>query len=200
MCNTSALLDHRELTRNANKSAAGRRWFVRFCQLQSSGETRAAYCREAVRHPGARTHRHGACQCWHCAGRSRPIGPWGTSSQNVVRNTITLRSGRQFDVQYSRPTWRPAPLIVMLPGLNQTPALFEAATQAYAFGRTNGITIAYGYPAPPPAACPRGTRALAAAANRRTTSPICGLSSPPPSRSRVSTCTASTSSACPTAA
>jgi hypothetical protein len=61
---------------------------------------------------------------------SRPTGPWGTTSQNFVRSTLTLPSGRQFDVQYARPQWRPAPLILMLPGLNETSAQLDSAAQA----------------------------------------------------------------------
>lgn len=79
---------------------------------------------------------------------SRPTGRWGTTSQNIVRKTVTLSSGRQFDVQYAQPTWRPEPLIVMLPGLNQTPAQLDSVAQAYAFGRAHGATIAYGQAAP----------------------------------------------------
>jgi poly(3-hydroxybutyrate) depolymerase len=77
---------------------------------------------------------------------TRPTGKWGTTSQNIPRRTIMLASGRQFDIQYPQPAWSPKPLIVMLPGLNQTPAQLDAVAQGNAFARTHGVTIAYGYP------------------------------------------------------
>jgi polyhydroxybutyrate depolymerase len=79
---------------------------------------------------------------------TRPTGAWGTTSQNIVRKTVTLSSGRQFDIQYAQPTWRLAPLIVMLPGLNQSSAQLDSAAQADAFGRAHGVTIVYGQPMP----------------------------------------------------
>jgi polyhydroxybutyrate depolymerase len=81
---------------------------------------------------------------------STSTGSPETRSQNLAHKSLALGSGRTLDIQYFRTGSAPRPLVVMLPGLGETPATLEGGAQAYAFGRTHGITIVYAHALPAP--------------------------------------------------
>src|SRR4051794_30601256 len=74
------------------------------------------------------------------------VSPASAAISRYRHLQVNLASGRTYGLQIDRTAIHvQRPLIIFLPGLGETQATLDADAGGFRFGRTHGITIAYGH-------------------------------------------------------